>query len=53
MGLPDLAMRMWLQPDRMASMGLTANDIQQAVSKQNQQFAAGQLGQSPTTDPSR
>ena len=51
MGLPDLAMRLWLQPDRMASMGLTANDIQQAVSKQNQQFAAGQLGQSPTTTP--
>jgi multidrug efflux pump len=51
MGLPDLAMRLWLQPDRMASMGLTANDIQQAVSKQNQQFAAGQLGQSPTTEP--
>ncbi len=51
MGLPDLAMRLWLQPDRMASMGLTASDIQQAVSRQNQQFAAGQLGQSPTTDP--
>jgi len=51
MGLPDLAMRLWLQPDRMASMGLTANDIQQAVSKQNQLFAAGQLGQSPTTTP--
>ena len=28
---PDLAMRLWLQPDRMASLGLTASDIQAAV----------------------
>jgi hypothetical protein len=32
MDLPDLAMRLWLQPDRMASLGLTASDIQAAVS---------------------
>jgi multidrug efflux pump len=51
MGLPDLAMRLWLQPDRMASLGLTASDIQQAVAQQNQQFGAGQLGQSPTHEP--
>jgi multidrug efflux pump len=51
MGLPDLAMRLWLQPDRMASLGLTASDIQAAVSSQNQQFGAGQLGQSPTHKP--
>ena len=51
MGLPDLAMRLWLQPDRMASLGLTASDIQRAVSQQNQQFGAGQLGQSPTKEP--
>ena len=51
MGLPDLAMRLWLQPDRMASLGLTASDIQQAVSTQNQQFGAGSLGQSPTHTP--
>ena len=51
MGLPDLAMRLWLQPDRMASLGITASDIQRAVSQQNQQFGAGQLGQSPTEEP--
>ncbi|MGD9254367.1 MAG: multidrug efflux RND transporter permease subunit [Chromatiales bacterium] len=51
MGLPDLAMRLWLQPDRMASLGLTASDIQQAVASQNKQFGAGQLGQSPTHEP--
>lgn len=51
MGLPDLAMRLWLEPDRMASLGLTARDIQTAVSSQNQQFGVGSLGQSPTTEP--
>ena len=51
MGLPDLAMRLWLEPDRMAGLGLTASDIQQAVSSQNQQFGVGSLGQSPTTEP--
>jgi multidrug efflux pump len=51
MGLPDLAMRLWLEPDRMASLGLTASDIQQAVATQNKQFGAGQIGQSPTREP--
>ena len=51
MGLPDLAIRLWPQPDRMASLGLTAGDIQAAVSAQNQQCGAGQLGQSPTHQP--
>ncbi|MCW8929939.1 MAG: multidrug efflux RND transporter permease subunit [Gammaproteobacteria bacterium] len=51
MGFPDLAMRLWLQPDRMASLGLTASDIQAAVSQQNQQFGVGSLGQSPTEKP--
>lgn len=51
MGLPDLAMRLWLEPDRMAALGLTARDIQTAVSQQNQQFGIGSLGQSPTRAP--
>ncbi|MCG6899570.1 MAG: multidrug efflux RND transporter permease subunit [Gammaproteobacteria bacterium] len=51
MGLPDLAMRMWLQPERMAGLSITPTDIQQAVSQQNQQFGAGRLGQSPTKEP--
>ena len=51
MGLPDLAMRLWLQPDRMAALDLTSLDIQQAISLQNQQFGAGQLGQAPTDGP--
>jgi len=51
MGLPDLAMRLWLQPDRMASLSITPSDIQKSVSEQNQQFGAGRLGQSPTNVP--
>jgi len=51
MGLPDLAMRLWLQPERMASLQITPSDIQQSVSQQNQQFGVGRLGQSPTNEP--
>jgi len=50
-GAPDYAMRLWLKPDRMASLGLTATDVQQAVAAQNQQYAAGRLGASPTAAP--
>jgi multidrug efflux pump len=47
-GTPDYAMRIWLKPDRMAQLGVTAGDVQRAVANQNQQFAVGRLGQSPT-----
>ncbi|WP_431276631.1 efflux RND transporter permease subunit [Variovorax ureilyticus] len=50
-GSPDYAMRLWLKPDRMASLGMTATDIQHAVAAQNQQYAAGRLGASPTATP--
>ncbi|HTH61238.1 MAG TPA: multidrug efflux RND transporter permease subunit [Paraburkholderia sp.] len=47
-GTPDYAMRIWLKPDRMAQLGITAADVQRAVQNQNQQFAVGRIGQSPT-----
>ncbi|SAL46324.1 hydrophobe/amphiphile efflux-1 (HAE1) family protein [Caballeronia udeis] len=50
-GTPDYAMRIWLKPDRMAQLGVTANDVQKAVANQNQQFAVGSIGQSPTGTP--
>ena len=50
-GVVDPAMRIWLSPDRMASLGITASDIAQAVSQQNNQFAVGRIGQSPTPKP--
>jgi multidrug efflux pump len=47
-GTPDYAMRIWLKPDRMAQLGISAADVQRAVQAQNQQFAVGRIGQSPT-----
>ncbi len=41
------AMRLWLDPDRMASRGLTAADVVSALREQNVQVAAGQVGQPP------
>ncbi|MCX5853564.1 MAG: efflux RND transporter permease subunit, partial [Deltaproteobacteria bacterium] len=34
LGLPDYAMRIWLKPDRMAQLGITASDVVNAVQKQ-------------------
>jgi len=41
------AMRIWLDPDRLAQMGITAVDVQQAIAEQNVQVAAGKIGQAP------
>ncbi|HFD80945.1 MAG TPA: multidrug efflux RND transporter permease subunit [Gammaproteobacteria bacterium] len=51
LGVPDYAMRIWLRPDRMAQLGITATDVANAVRQQNQQFAIGRIGQSPTPNP--
>ena len=51
LGVPDQAMRIWMNPDRMASLGITTSDIQQAVQSQNALFGAGQIGQQPTQAP--
>ena len=51
MGSPDQAMRIWMNPDRMASLGITTSDIQQAVASQNALYGAGQIGQQPTAGP--
>ena len=48
MGVPDQAMRIWMNPDRMASLGITTTDIANAVNTQNALFGAGQIGQQPT-----
>ena len=43
----DYAMRIWLDPDKVASRGLTASDVLRAVREQNIQVSAGQLGAEP------
>ena len=47
LGGRDYAMRVWLDPDRLASRGMTATDVVRALREQNVQVAAGQLGQPP------
>ncbi|MEM8852714.1 MAG: efflux RND transporter permease subunit [Pseudomonadota bacterium] len=46
-GQRDYAMRVWLEPERMASLGLTADDAATAVASQNLQAAAGTIGSAP------
>ncbi len=43
----DYAMRIWLDPDKVAARGLTAGDVLRAVREQNVQVSAGQLGAEP------
>jgi hydrophobic/amphiphilic exporter-1 (mainly G- bacteria), HAE1 family len=42
------AMRLWLDPNRLAARGLTALDVTNALAEQNVEVAAGQLGQPPS-----
>jgi hydrophobe/amphiphile efflux-1 (HAE1) family protein len=42
------SMRVWLNPDRLARLGLTAGDVQLAILEQNLQVASGKLGQAPS-----
>jgi HAE1 family hydrophobic/amphiphilic exporter-1 len=41
------SMRIWLDPDKLAGLGITAVDVQNALAEQNVQVAAGKIGQSP------
>lgn len=44
------AMQIWVQPDKLANLGLSVKDIQNALKDQNRESAAGTLGQAPVTD---
>src|SRR5215467_4696822 len=46
-GGSDYVMRIWLRPDRIARLGITVNDIINAISAQNQLSPAGQIGGPP------
>ncbi|MCD8339160.1 MAG: multidrug efflux RND transporter permease subunit [Burkholderiales bacterium] len=48
-GASDQAMRIWLNPDRMASLGITTSDVSTAVASQNSRFASGSVGAAPST----
>ena len=47
LGQRDYSMRIWLDPNKMASRNLTTSDVVKAVKSQNIQVAAGQVGRPP------
>jgi HAE1 family hydrophobic/amphiphilic exporter-1 len=46
----DFSMRVWLKPDRLAQLGLTGDDVTNALREQNAQVAAGAIGSAPQTN---
>ena len=46
-GIGRYAMRLWLDPDRLAGRDITADEVVQALREQNVQVAAGQVGAAP------
>src|SRR5580692_1629558 len=50
-GSGDYAMRVWLNPDKIAARNLTASDVVAAIREQNVQVAAGAIGQQPVAHP--
>ncbi|MFG1413670.1 efflux RND transporter permease subunit [Xanthobacter sp. VTT E-85241] len=47
-GAGDYAMRVWMDPDKMQSVGLTPSDVVNAIKGQSQEVTAGQVGMPPT-----
>jgi HAE1 family hydrophobic/amphiphilic exporter-1/multidrug efflux pump len=46
-GARDYSMRVWLNPAKMAQLGVTPTDVAQAIAAQNAQYAAGKIGAEP------
>ena len=46
----DYSIRIWMQPDKLAQLGLVASDVDTAVRQQNSQFAAGRIGVEPMNE---
>src|SRR5438477_2859153 len=47
LGQRDYSLRAWLDPDKLAALNLSGMDVVTAISQQNMQVAAGQIGQRP------
>lgn len=50
-GAGDYSMRVWLKPDKMASLGISTSDVHMALSSQNVQTPAGNIGVEPMAKP--
>lgn len=48
-GASEYSMRVWLDPEKLASLNMTAADVTNAITAQNIQVASGTLGQQPTS----
>lgn len=46
-GEREYSMRIWLDPDKLASLAITTTDVANAIEEQNVQVAAGSIGQPP------
>src|SRR5919201_528458 len=46
-GARDYSMRVWINPENMARLGITPSDVAQALRAQNAQYAAGRIGTEP------
>jgi len=49
-GVGDYSMRIWLDPEKLKTRGITADDVVQAVGEQNVQVPAGQVGEPPVPE---
>ena len=49
-GVGQYSMRVWLNPQTLQAYSLTASDVVEAISQQNNQVAAGQIGMPPAPD---
>src|SRR5207237_2374730 len=49
-GARDYSMRLWLDPDRIATLGLTAGEVVAAIRAQNLQITGGQIAEPPIAD---
>lgn len=47
---PQYSIRVWINPDKMTSLGLTSNDIVSAITEQNIQSSMGSIGSAPNSD---
>jgi multidrug efflux pump len=47
-GQQDYSMRLWVDPEKLAELGMSASDVTRALREQNMQVAAGHFGQPPT-----
>ena len=52
-GARDYAMRIWIDPEKLANFGLSAQDVIRAVQSQNVQAAAGRIGAAPLSEDQR